>query len=101
MSLALVQPIEHPAVERQRIRRKLERVIDKLIAALDLIDGDADFEDTGDNEPSLAHPEAGPWHSQAAVAAWLPIGGVEFTDLEDQCEDEGAVTGDDEPETAD
>jgi len=93
-------PIEHPALTKQRLRQRLTRLIDRLVCALDEIDDDPDLEDTGDDEPSLAHPEARAWDSQAAVAGWLPIGGVEFTDLEDQCEDEGAVTGDDEPETA-
>ena len=116
-------PVEHPAVERQRIRRKLERVIDKLMTALDAIDGDADLEDTGDDEPSLsaplpyasisqslwadggeddreddgadAEPSLGSTEGQADQTRWASGG---HADLEWQCEDEGAVTGDDEPE---
>ena len=38
---------EHPAVQRQRLRAKLERVVDKLLLAMDAIDGE------GDLEPSL------------------------------------------------
>ena len=30
-------PIEHPAVARQRLRRKLEAAVDRLILALDLM----------------------------------------------------------------
>lgn len=92
--------IEHPALTKQRLRQRLTRLIDRLVCALDEIDGDPDFEDDGADEPSLAHPEVYPWSSQADSAAWLPIGGAEWTDLEDACEDEGAITGDDEPETA-
>ncbi len=32
-------------------------VVDHLVAALDIIDGDPDFEDGGDAEPSLGAPE--------------------------------------------
>jgi hypothetical protein len=34
-------------------RREIERAIERLIALLDLIDGDPDLEDGGDGEPSL------------------------------------------------
>lgn len=42
---------EHPHVQQMRLRAKLERVVDKLLAAIDAIDGDAD------REPSLGAPE--------------------------------------------
>lgn len=44
---------EHPAAQRMRLRAKLERVVDKLLAAMDVIDGDADL------EPSLGLSEPG------------------------------------------
>lgn len=34
-------------------RREIESVIERLIALLDFVDGDADLEDTADGEPSL------------------------------------------------
>lgn len=81
--------IEHPAIERQRLRRKLERVIDKLIDALDTLDGDPDLEDGADDEPSLsaAVPRADRSGSQDA---WIQ--GPD-DDREDQCEDEGEHDG--------
>lgn len=48
-----------PIQDRERLRRRIECAVEKLIAALDALDGDVD--------------------------------------LEQQCEDEGAVTGDEEP----
>ena len=42
---------DHPAVERQRLRRKLEWVIDKLVLALDTLEGDPGLEEGGDDEP--------------------------------------------------
>lgn len=91
-------PIEHPAVTKQRLRSQLCLLIDRLVCALDDIDGDPDLESSGDDEPSLAFQEARSWESQDNIIRLSPIGGVEFEDLEDTCEDEGAVTGDDEPE---
>ena len=91
-------PVEHPAVTKQRLRSNLCRLIDRLVTALDEIDGDPDFEDAGDDEPSLAHPEVPSWDCQVVAANWLFLGPAAFTDLEEACEDDGAVTGDDEPE---
>ena len=90
--------IPHPAVSRHAFRAQVCRLVDRLITMLDEIDGDADLEDGGDDEPGLAHPEVSPWSSQVVSAAWLPLGSPGWTDLEEACEDEGAVTGDDEPE---
>ncbi|WP_267428184.1 hypothetical protein [Methylobacterium sp. GC_Met_2] len=39
---------------------------DRIIAVLDLMDGDADHEDGGDDEPSLAAPE-----NQGSQVTWL------------------------------
>lgn len=91
-------PIDHPAASRHALRKRLASLIDRLICALDAIDGDPDFEDTGDDEPSLAFQEARSFDSQDNIIRWSPTGGSEWTDLEEACEDEGAVTGDDEPE---
>ena len=87
--------IEHPAIGRQRLRRKLERAIDKLILALDTLDGDPDLEDGGDDEPSISFAMA---MNQDAAIRWEPTGGPQFTDLEDACEDEGAEHDGREPE---
>lgn len=84
----------HPAATRHHFRAQVCRLVDRLIAVLDDIDGDPDIEDQGDDEPSLAHPETAPRESQSAVAAWLPIGGVQLTDLEDECEGEGSQCDD-------
>jgi len=91
-------PLSHPAVTRHLFRAQVCRLIDRLITMLDAIDGDPDFEDTGDDEPSLAFQEARSFDSQDNIIRWSPTGGTEWTDLEEACEDEGAVTGDDEPE---
>ncbi|WP_182179519.1 hypothetical protein [Methylobacterium radiotolerans] len=51
------QPV---ANERTRIEGALALaldVVDHLVAALDIIDGDPDLEDGGDAEPSLGAPE--------------------------------------------
>ncbi len=82
-------PIEHPSASRHRLRCQLASLVERLIAAMDAIDGDPDFEDTGDNEPSLAHPEVPSWECQFYSFNWLPIGPVEMTDLEEADEDEG------------
>jgi len=101
-------PIEHPAVARQRFRAKLARVIDRLIVALDDIDGDPDLEPGGDDEPSLGAPVP---YAVVSQDAWSQgsgddreaddsdrepsLSGVGFStaggqdDREDQCEDEG------------
>lgn len=41
-----------PAIYRFR-RAELERRIEEMIALLDLMDGDPDLEDSGDDEPSI------------------------------------------------
>lgn len=122
-------PIEHPAVSRQRLRERLTALIDRLVTALDDLDGDPDLEDQGDDEDSLGSREPGIWIGTAyhvlgqdKLVGWEPIGandheeedehdeaslcGITFgagdhRDLEDACEDEGAPTGDDEPELGD
>ncbi|MCP1832858.1 hypothetical protein [Bradyrhizobium sp. USDA 4545] len=51
----------------RRLRKRVETTIDYLLLLLDRIDGDADLEDGGDLEPSLAalerHPECIPGES--------------------------------------
>ncbi|ANH05805.1 hypothetical protein [Shinella sp. HZN7] len=37
-------------------RAELERCIEEMIALLDLMDGDTDLEDGGDDEPSITSP---------------------------------------------
>lgn len=91
--------LEHPAASRHALRVKLTALIDRLIDALDAIDGDPDLEPDGSAEPSLAFQEARPWDSQDAIIRTSPIGGPEWTDLEDACEDEGAEHDGREPET--
>lgn len=93
--------VEHPAASRHRLRQNLSALIERLIGALDAIDGDPDLEATGDDEPSLAFQEANSWDSQDSIIRWSPTGGAAWADLEDACEDEGALTGDDEPEIGD
>lgn len=88
-------PVEHPAVTRQRLRQKLERVIDKLIYALDGIDGDPDLEDGTDDEPSLSF--TGSVNQDQAIRL-EPMGDLKFLDLEDACEDEGGEHDGREPE---
>lgn len=87
-------PIEHPAVERARLHHRLSLLVERLIDVLDDLGGDPDLEDGGDDEPSLSAAIPGPsWVS--SQDAWIQ--GPD-DDREDQCEDEGAPTGDDEPE---
>lgn len=78
---------------------RIERLRQSAINALDVIDGDPDLEPDGCAEPSLAFQEARSWDSQDAIIRTSPIGGPEWTDLEDACEDEG-FDSDREPETA-
>lgn len=82
-------PIEHPALTRQRLRIRLCNLIDRLMTALDEIDGDPDFEDGSDDEPSLAFQEARQWDSQDSIIRYSPTGGVEWLDLEHSEEGEG------------
>ncbi|MFN9438473.1 MAG: hypothetical protein ACK57S_02345 [Brevundimonas sp.] len=81
-------PIDHPALSRHRLRQQLTVLVEKAIAILDALDGDAD------DEPSLAHPEVAHWQSQALSLKALPLGGPEVTDLEEACEDEGMIDED-------
>ncbi|WP_295706090.1 hypothetical protein [uncultured Brevundimonas sp.] len=90
--------IPHPAASRHQMRQRLTTLIDRLIVLLDDIDGDADLEDDGTAEPSLAFQEARSFDSQDEIIRWSPTGGPEYTDLEEACEDEGAPSGDYEPE---
>ena len=84
----IVQVIEHPAISRARLHRRLSVLVDRLITIIDGLEADPDL------EPSLAHPEVHHWLSQAHSAKSLPLGGEEWTDLEEACEDEGAFDGD-------
>jgi|GEM_PF-3554691 len=77
---------------------RIERLRQSAIGALDMMDGDADLEPDGCDEPSLAFQEVRPWESQDTMIRWSPTGGAQFTDLEEACEDEGAITGDYEPD---
>ncbi|WP_374322172.1 hypothetical protein [Brevundimonas sp.] len=95
--LALVA--EQPALTRQRLRIRLCNLIDRLMTALDEIDGDPDFEDGSDDEPSLGFQEAREWDSQDIIIRCSPTGGVEWLDLEEACEDEGDEHDGREPET--
>lgn len=90
--------IAHPSATRHHFRAQVCRLVDRLIGILDEIDGDADLEPGGDDEPSLSFTG---YSNQDIAIRTEPIGGIEWLDLEDQCEDEGAVTGDDEPEVHD
>lgn len=81
-------PITHPAVARHLFRQQLTRLISRLIDTLDEIDGDPDL------EPALGFSELQPYESQAHAAKLAPIGGPEWTDLEEACEDEGAQCDD-------
>lgn len=88
----IVQVIEHPAISRARLHRRLSVLVDRLIAIMDGLDADPDL------EPSLAHPEVGHWLSQAHSGKTLPLGGAEWSDLEEACDDEGAIEDDDDRE---
>ena len=101
MSVVPIQPTEHPAASRHRLRQRLTVLIDRLIVLLDDIDTDPDLEDDGTAEPSLAFQEARSFDSQDEIIRWSPTGGPDYTDLEEACEDEGAPSGDDEPEAHD
>lgn len=78
-ALILDFPIEHRAASfdpqpltRKELRALLRRTLniaDDLVARLDALEGDADFEDGGDDEPSLAGPIGG-----ASQAAWTAGG---------------------------
>ncbi|MBY5357296.1 hypothetical protein HFO94_27845 [Rhizobium leguminosarum] len=71
-------------------RMNLEICVEKLIALLDIMDGDENLEPDNDNEPSLGAPE------HVTQTHWyLPVG-LEQTDLEieDENDEDG---GDAEP----
>ncbi|WP_374390178.1 hypothetical protein [Brevundimonas sp.] len=89
----IVQVIEHPSISRARLHRRLSVLVDRLITIMDGLDADPDL------EPNLAHPQVDHWLSQAHSAKTLPLGGEEWTDLEEACEDEGAIEEDDDRET--
>ena len=96
-SHSLTAPVEHPAVSRARQHRSLSTLIENLIGVLDDLGGDPDLEDGGDDEPSLsASIPTLSW--EGSQDRWLQ---GEEDDREEVCEDEGAVTGDDEPEMGD
>jgi hypothetical protein len=48
-----------PRSEYRRWRFYAESLIEQAISILDTLDGDADLEDSGDGEPSLASPVGG------------------------------------------
>lgn len=98
---AILSPIPHPALARARLHRRLTVLIDRLIVMLDDLDGDADLEDDGTAEPSLAFQEARSFDCQDSIIRWSPTGGAGYTDLEEACEDEGAEHDGREPETHD
>ena len=99
MSAVPLDLAEHPAVTRQRLQRRLSTLIERLIVMLDDLDGDADFEPDGDDEPSLGFQEVRAFDSQDVVIRLSPIGPVAALDLEIACEDEGAEHDGREPET--
>ncbi len=80
--------IPHPATSRHVFRAQVCRLIDRLITMLDEIDGDPDL------EPSLGFQEARATDSQHRIIRTSPIGGVEWLDLEEQCEGEGEACED-------
>jgi hypothetical protein len=57
----------HASAAARRIRRSVEAAIEQLIALIDSIDGDADFEHGGDLEPSLGALER---HPQCIEGTW-------------------------------
>ncbi|MBX9614908.1 MAG: hypothetical protein K2X25_04895 [Caulobacteraceae bacterium] len=81
------EAIEHPAVGRQRLRAKLETVIDRLIVALDGIDGDPDLEPGGDDEPDSDREPASDDEPSLSGVTFATTGGSD--DREDGCDDEG------------
>lgn len=76
-------------------RRAIETRIEELIALLDLIDGEPDFEPDNDGEPSLGAPE------QMVQAHWYTVVslGICDTELEDEHYEDGEpveLNGDEE-----
>lgn len=85
----VADPIPHPALARARLHQRMSALIDYLITILDDLDADPDL------EPSLSAGVPTPWTRQTD---WADGTG---DDREEQSEDEGAITGDDEPEVHD
>ncbi|MCJ2044422.1 hypothetical protein MKK58_07725 [Methylobacterium sp. J-078] len=54
-----IQAATIPREEFQRLADLALDVVDRIVAILDEIDGDADFEPDADSEPSLAAPIGG------------------------------------------
>lgn len=86
MSAAHLHLVEHPAASRHRLRQRLSGLIDRLICALDALDGDPDLEDGADDEPSLSFTG---YMNQDVAIRTEPTGGLEWLDLEEASEDEG------------
>lgn len=91
-------------VETQSLRRRMEAAIEALIASLDALDGDADFEPANDDEPSLGWPGDGRGAAGRLDGPALDAGDddreLDTADDEDGhdrelcCEDEGAQCDD-------
>lgn len=62
----LQQPIADPRARIEGALALALDVVDHLVAALDIMDGDTDLEDEGDDEPSLGAPEG-----HASQVVWL------------------------------
>lgn len=58
---AKVDRLRAAAAELVRIREEAGEALDRILVALDAIDGDPDLEDGGDAEPSLGASEWSPW----------------------------------------
>lgn len=93
----------------QTIRQTAEATIEQLLALVDRLDGDADLEDTGDDEPSLGalerHPDCMPGDSwrrrhqrDGAHLAWSAGSRDDAEDEHDGREDDAddELTGDEE-----
>lgn len=93
-----VDLVIHPAATRHQFRAQVCRLVERLIAMLDEIDGDADLEGGADDEPRLSF--TGHMNQDMAIRG-EPIGWAvergEY-DLEEACEDEGAEHDGREPE---
>lgn len=97
-------------VEIGSLRRRMQRAIDDLIAALDALDGDADFESANDDEPSLGWPGDGRGAAGRLDGPAFDAGDddreLDAADDEDGhdrelcCEDEGEDGGDRESDMA-
>lgn len=91
---------------RERLEAKITAALEQLedlrqafIARLDALAGDCDLEDPGDLEPSLAFPERC-YRTDHVLHTGSSGDREEVCEGEgEQCEDEGAATGDDEPDS--